>query len=131
MLINFKIKKSSVFFFSFLTILSTFLMFHLSFPLAIQNPFKICETAAAADVNCRPRLDSLTILLTMNFHSSDCTRWDRSFGDWRRRHECRLFRRMYNIYENLEVHILYGSQWCRSQTEFLHQIASSCQHSEI
>lgn len=36
---------------------------------------------------------------------------------WRRRHERRIFRRTYNIYEDSKLHILYGSH-CRIQAGF-------------
>lgn len=60
----------SYFSFCFLLILHfcSFFIFHLSFGMSIKFVWNLWNGCV---VICRPRLDSLTILLTMNFHSFD------------------------------------------------------------
>lgn len=99
---------------------SLLLLLYIPFVFALSmkfvwNLWNGCGCRAVV-VICRPRLVSLTILLTMNFHSLYTLASSISFY-WRRRHERRIFRRTYNIYEDLKLHILYGSH-CRIQAEF-------------
>lgn len=121
MLIKLK-KKTHDFFpfsFSFLSILYSCSFFFVSFVFCFVDQIRLKFVERLWLKGCRCHLSPSFSLINDIINYELCrkyTHWFRTFY-WRRRHERRIFRRTYNIYGNLKLHILYVSH-CRIQAEF-------------